>query len=247
MNMPKPRLLPPASEPWERSGRYTDQPTSLGARLFGVGGIAFVVAVAAAAMLLTWTRYTAARPPESLHLFDVAPPAAPPEPERETPPGPEQVQREKPQPKLDQPAIDPPKVVIPSDNPMPIAAPEPAVDPGPPAKETTAPESRPAPPAAQSSDAKPSWQGQVLAALNRVKRYPREAAFRRQTGVPYIRFAMDREGRVLSATLERSSGVRALDAEALALPKRAQPLPKPPEEVAGARIELVVPVEFFMR
>ncbi|MDH2132203.1 energy transducer TonB [Sphingobium yanoikuyae] len=86
----------------------------------------------------------------------------------------------------------------------------------------------------------------MLGALNKVKRYPREAAFRRQQGVPYIRFVMNREGKVLSVRLERSSGVRSLDDEALSLPKRASPLPRPPEEVKGDSIELVVPVEFFM-
>jgi len=57
---------------------------------------------------------------------------------------------------------------------------------------------------------------------------------------------MDRDGRILSVRLERSSGFRALDEEALALPRRASPLPKPPEDVRGDPIELVVPVEFFM-
>jgi protein TonB len=87
----------------------------------------------------------------------------------------------------------------------------------------------------------------VLGALNKVRRYPREARFARQQGVPYIRFTMDREGRIQSVQLDRSSGVRSLDQEALALPRRAQPLPAPPLEVKGVTIELVVPVEFFMR
>ncbi|MPT49375.1 MAG: energy transducer TonB, partial [Sphingobium sp.] len=51
----------------------------------------------------------------------------------------------------------------------------------------------------------------------------------------------------LSVRLERSSGFRSLDDEAVALPKRASPLPKPPEDVKGDTIELVVPVEFFMK
>jgi protein TonB len=86
----------------------------------------------------------------------------------------------------------------------------------------------------------------VLTALNKVKRYPREAQFRHQQGVPYIRFVIDRTGAVLSSTLERPSGVRSLDIEAIALPKRAQPLPKPPEDRKGATIEIIVPVEFFL-
>jgi protein TonB len=82
--------------------------------------------------------------------------------------------------------------------------------------------------------------------LNKAKRYPRDAQFNRQQGVPYIRFVMNRDGKVLSVRLERSSGFRALDDEAVALPKRAQPLPKPPDNLPGDTIELVVPVEFFL-
>ncbi len=58
---------------------------------------------------------------------------------------------------------------------------------------------------------------------------------------------MDREGRVLSVRLDSSSGVKILDEEALGLPKRASPLPKPPDEVTGNVIELVVPVQFLLR
>lgn len=130
---------------------------------------------------------------------------------------------------------------------MAIEVSKPVIDPGPPVEKTTAPESKPLPPATQASDAKPTWEGLVLGALNKVKRYPTEASFGRQQGVPYIRFVMNREGKVLSVRLERSSGYRSLDQEAVSLPKRAQPLPKPPEDVKGETIELVVPVEFFMR
>ena len=58
---------------------------------------------------------------------------------------------------------------------------------------------------------------------------------------------MDRDGRVLGSWLERSSGAAALDEETLELIKRAEPLPKPPAEVAGETVQLVVPVEFLLR
>src|SRR5690606_25392735 len=114
-------------------------------------------------------------------------------------------------------------------------------------QDTTAPETKPAPPAQKVSTGKPTWEGLVLGVLNKMKRYPREASFRRQQGTPWIRFTVDRQGKVLSVRLERSSGFRALDDEAVGLPRRASPLPKPPDDVAGDTIELVVPVEFFMK
>jgi protein TonB len=57
---------------------------------------------------------------------------------------------------------------------------------------------------------------------------------------------MDRQGRVLSSRVERSSGHAELDREAAALPPRVSPLPPPPEERAGETIELLVPIEFFI-
>jgi len=227
--------------------RYSDQPMGLNTRLFSMGGVLLVCVLIVGGALFRWTTYPAVQPPVMLSVFDIAPPAAPPDPPRETPPGPEQVQKEKPQPPIKAPRIDPPPIQLPSSNPMPVQAAKPISDPGPPVQETTAPENRPAPPAPQVSMGRPTWEGLVLGALNKVKRYPREAAFRRQQGVPYIRFVMDREGKVLSVRLERSSGFRPLDEEALALPKRASPLPKPPDDVKTETVELIVPVEFFMR
>ncbi|MHA6721312.1 energy transducer TonB family protein [Sphingomonas sp. RS6] len=243
---PVPAAGPSApSEVWGPS-RYADQPTSLRTRLCGVGGTMLVVLLFAAGALLTWTTYQVVEQPAALTIFDVAPPAAPPEPVQEAPPEPEKVQQERNEPETVLPKISPPEVQLASDMPLPAAVAKPSPEPAPP-KEKAAPEPKPVPPAPQPSDAKPTWQGKVLAALNKVKRYPREASFRRQQGVPYIRFVMNRDGVVQSVQLERSSGFRPLDNEALSLPKRASPLPKPPEEVRGDSIELVVPVEFFLR
>lgn len=229
---------------YSRESSYTGHGT--GERSFGlILTVAFHVIVFGA-FLINWGVSYVQQEVPTLTVFDVAPPAAPPEPETEIPPGPEQVEKKKPLPEPDRPKIEPPEIRISSSTPITLPDIKPVPDPGPPVERTTAPESKPAPPAPQVSDAKPTWQGQVLAALNKAKRYPREASFRRQQGVPWIRFVIDREGRVLSTTLERSSGVRSLDEEALRLPKRAQPLPKPPTDVPGDTIELVVPVEFFM-
>lgn len=100
--------------------------------------------------------------------------------------------------------------------------------------------------AAPSSTAVPAWQRLLLSRLEQVKRYPSAAQFRREQGVATLRFTMDRHGRVLSARIEKSSGSDALDAETLALIRRAEPLPEPPPEVTGNSIELVVPVRFHL-
>jgi protein TonB len=101
--------------------------------------------------------------------------------------------------------------------------------------------------AAFNAGAAPTWQGLLLGHLEQFKRYPGMAQQHGQQGVVYLRFTMNREGEVLSAKIERSSGYDLLDEETLALIRRAQPLPKPPPEVAGDTLELTVPVEFFLR
>ena len=124
---------------------------------------------------------------------------------------------------------------------------------------TTAPVAAPAPPAnrmsaptpglssAVSRDAVLTWQGLLRLHLERHKRYPTTAQFHRQEGTSVIRFAMTRNGRVTETRLERSSGYSRLDDEALALPERAQPLPPPPPNISGKRIEIVVPIRFFLK
>lgn len=239
---------PPApTTAWERAPRYSDQPMSASARLFGLGGTSAIVLFILLSVFVTWRTYGPSPPPTRISVFDVAPPAAPPAPASEVPQGREKVRKEKQQPNLERSKIEPPRIAIPSKASLPAAADQPVPDPGPPIKESTAPESKPAPPAPRVSMGKPTWEGLVLGALNKAKRYPRDAHFARQQGIPYIRFVMNREGKVLSVRIESSSGFRSLDQEALALPRRAQPLPKPPEDVLGDTIELVVPVEFFMR
>ncbi len=237
--------------PWimreQLSARYADLPTSWRTRLCGVGGVMLVCLLILAGALFTWRTYTATPTQATLSVFDVAPPAAPPDPPSEIPPGPEQVEKQKPLPVPDRPKIEPPEIRLPIASSRSLPVPQPPPDPGPPVDRTTAPEAKPAPPAPQMSNPKPTWEGAILSALDKVKRYPREASFRRQQGVPWIRFVIDRDGMVKSVRLERSSGVRALDQEALSLPGRAQPLPKPPEDMPGETIDLVVPVQFFLR
>ncbi|GCE82657.1 energy transducer TonB [Komagataeibacter diospyri] len=91
-----------------------------------------------------------------------------------------------------------------------------------------------------------TWQGALLARLEKFRRYPSAAMSRQQEGVPTVTFSMDRRGHVVSVMLASSSGHPMLDQEAVALPSRAQPLPVPPDSVAGETITLTVPVEFYL-
>ncbi len=100
---------------------------------------------------------------------------------------------------------------------------------------------------ADSSTMEQTWENQILATMERNKRYPGPAQRRRQEDIVYVRFAIDRNGNVLESRIERSHGYSLLDEEVLALLQRSSPLPAPPDQVSGERVEIVVPVEFFMR
>jgi protein TonB len=180
-------------------------------------------------------------PAASLTVFDVPAPqtpteTAPPEPV-ETPPDEAMAT---PAPSVQAVPVDPAIVIStqgPSSPTLPVISP-----PTPAAKVQPAPPPRTAPSAPSENPA--DWQSRVLGRLNAAKAYPASARARRQQGVVLIRFTLSRRGDVLGIALAESSGFALLDREALALPKRASPLPPPPDDVKGERIELVVPVEF---
>jgi len=240
-----PASPPSSAPPFERSV-YAPSPAS---RLGGMFGTGAIFAALAAGLLFTLNHAVSVQAPSALAVVNVMPDASPPEtpPEEKEAPKPVEKKENQPEPIQPQPVERPILPIAQVPRPVPVGVPRPA-DPGPTEPETAAPKTLPAPPAPQvASNAPDTWEGRVLAQLNRNRRYPRMAMARRQQGVPYIRFVMDREGKVLSSRLERSSGFADLDREAVALPKRASPLPKPPDDKPGETLELVVPVEFFLR
>ena len=221
---------------------------------------------AAAALLLDLGLGTAEpiTPPLAAMTVELASlPSAPEQRVTEIPPGPEQVEQKrqpKPQPKERQ--FDPPPEIKTRPPPDALAAKreeEPALEQQATADQTTAAPSSLAKtqdvlqapikgsPSDQAASATQTWENKLLTHLENYKRYPGAAQQRRQEDVVYLRFTMDRNGKVLSWRIERSRGYALLDREVNELIRRASPLPPPPAEVIGNNIEMVVPVEFFMR
>jgi len=93
---------------------------------------------------------------------------------------------------------------------------------------------------------KMEWAARVLRHLELYKHYPREAAAQHAEGVAYLRFSIDRSGTVLHAYLDKSSGYDLLDGAALALVRKASPLPSPPSELEGDIFELEIPITFSL-
>ncbi|MFL5142731.1 MAG: energy transducer TonB, partial [Microvirga sp.] len=81
---------------------------------------------------------------------------------------------------------------------------------------------------AAAQSAAGNYRGQVIAHLARFKRSPEGARARQAEGVPVVAFTLDGSGRVTGAGLSRSSGHADIDAEALAMVRRAVPFPAPP-------------------
>ena len=219
------------------------------------------LAIGAAALFARWSEDSNLVAGTAVVMVDLAPVAVSPNITTDVAPGPLQQEAE-PEPQPEKPIE---KVELPPD---PQAEPVVAVTPPPklePPKEkkpkqkhaslASAPTradpqaDRPAAPmpglSSRNSDALPNWKTQLVAKLERSKRYPSEA--RGDQGIAQLAFSVDRQGGVHNARIVRSSGSSVLDHETLALVQRAQPLPPPPPEVQGAQIPISVPIRYNAR
>lgn len=87
---------------------------------------------------------------------------------------------------------------------------------------------------------------QLAAHLARYKQYPVEARRRRIHGVVTVQFRVHANGMVDECSIIDSSGNRLLDAAALAMLRRAQPLPRIPPELGLDSLHINLPVEFSL-
>jgi periplasmic protein TonB len=101
--------------------------------------------------------------------------------------------------------------------------------------------------AGASAAALASYRQKVAAHLQRFKQYPPAAKAAGQQGTARVSFTLSRTGAVLSASLGGSSGHPALDAETLAMVRRAQPFPAFPADVKQSSMSFSAPVAFYLR
>jgi periplasmic protein TonB len=221
------------------------------------------------ALALNWQQPEAlseAAPPAV--MIDLLP-AAPVVPKIDASPGPQAPDSAKAEVQHTQPTLDPPAkpapqpqqqaaVAIPEPSPARQIADQPKRDEAKKSSEQRTLASRSATPAtfeaqhkatararatgaAASPAAVASWKSELMAQLNRYKRYPPGTE---RGGTSLVAFSVDRSGAVTGAHLARSSGDTMLDQEAVSLPRRASPLPAPPEGMTGNPIALTVPIHF---
>jgi protein TonB len=92
-----------------------------------------------------------------------------------------------------------------------------------------------------------SYNQIVAAHLQRFKQYPPGSKAAGEQGISRLSFSLSRSGRVLGSRLAGSSGYAALDAETLAMVRRAEPFPAFPPEMQQASMGFNVPVQFSIR
>src|SRR3569833_2506081 len=121
------------------------------------------------------------------------------------------------------PAAENPDAVPPRQEPKPVEKPKEEVRP--PAPETRAPPKNER--AGQFTQAASNvYNALIVGHLDRFKRYP--AAARNAVGKTTVRFALNRDGKLIDVAITKSSGNNILDQEALAIVRRADPFPKFP-------------------
>jgi protein TonB len=91
------------------------------------------------------------------------------------------------------------------------------------------------------------WESLLAAHLEHFKRYPAEARSHGEQGTARVAFTIDHEGHLLKSRIVQSSGSAALDQETLDMLTRAQPMPRPPDQVSNADLTFIVPVRFNIR
>lgn len=173
-------------------------------------------------------------PPEQ----KIEPTPPPPEPAKVEPEPPKPVPIEKPAPKPVRPEVKRP----PSETP-----PAPRTTAPPRADRRAAAASSSASAGAAAAAALPAYRDRLAAHLQRYKEYPSQARSAGQQGVAMLSFTVSRSGQVLGSRLAGSSGVPVLDAETMAMIRRAQPLPAFPPEMTQGSLSFTVPVRFSIR
>ncbi len=87
-----------------------------------------------------------------------------------------------------------------------------------------------------------TYNQRVRAHLMRFQQYP--SAANRQPGVAKLSFTLSRSGQVAGGRLAGSSGVAALDAQAMAMLRQASPFPAFPPEITQGSMGFTIPVNF---
>lgn len=186
-------------------------------------------------------------PPQAATEPEPPPPSPVPTPDLATvpPPPPERIAADQPPPPTPAPTPGketPPVVDLPPQPPSPPPS-APAVAAATTADVATAPSAALGREEEISPAAVQSWQREMIAQIERHKRFPPDAKGR--SGVVRVAFSVDRAGRLTGVRILGSSGSAELDEAALDLIRRSQPFPTPPSALPETELNFVAPVRYL--
>jgi TonB family protein len=152
-------------------------------------------------------------------------------------------------------AEDPDRVVTPNDTRKPVeeekkitaaatSASQEAVPTATPSSEAMPQGPRSVAPAQGTADAarlRATWQKEVIAHLDKHKRYPE--GWSKSVEI-VVSFVLDRMGHVLSASVIKGSGDPVFDRAALAMLRRSDPVPRPPPLIADEGLSFTFAINF---
>jgi protein TonB len=98
--------------------------------------------------------------------------------------------------------------------------------------------------AGQIEDIKTRFLREVIAKIQKVKRYPESARRNNWEGTAKVEFVLSGDGKVNSVILITSSKYTVLDEEAVEMVKRAAPFPQIPKELGISELKLLLPIVF---
>jgi len=224
----------------------------------GFAGVVFLAGAVLTFSMVSWhwvvpALISSARPSPRLAVFDIAPAApdhSPPLPHTESRLGamqkPARTQTPEPMALVHNAARMPTTEIAAVPAPSPSSKTLDAPPTSPPAAPATAPPVAGAAPASERS-ARANWQGDLLAHLKPLLRYPRMAQNAGQQGVTLVAVTVERDGAVRAVRVLRGSGYPVLDQEAVATIKRGAPLPPPTADILGDPVSIELPIQFSLR
>jgi protein TonB len=90
-----------------------------------------------------------------------------------------------------------------------------------------------------------AWKKKIVIQLASKREFPPGAMG--QGGTAKVKFAIDRQGKLIARELVESTGSELLDSAVLRMVERAEPFPEPPAEVSDDGLAFTVPVIFVAR
>ena len=93
-------------------------------------------------------------------------------------------------------------------------------------------------------EAERSYYAELLARLERYKRYPKKSRKRHEEGVVTVYLTINRDGSLVQSNVSKSSGHKRLDKAVMDMLRKAAPLPKFHDDMNQTQLSINIPIIF---